>query len=128
VGRRIDCLRPKVATAHAALGGAGLRDRPVCFPRSFLMKCNTKTMFSVAVGLFAAAVFAYFAIPAAKAVILGSVPLLFALVCPISMLLMMKAMHGNQQANGGTAEAEKTDSAPAQPGAGQVAQVRATQR
>lgn len=91
------------------------------------MKCNTKTMFSVAVGLFAAAAFAYFAIPAAKELILASVPLLFALVCPISMLLMMKGMHGNQQAHC-KAGAEKDDSHQAQPVPSQITGARATQR
>ena len=79
------------------------------------MKCNMKTMFSVAVGLFAAAAFAYFAIPAARELIAASVPLLFALVCPISMLLMMKAMHGNEQAKGGSAETPKTGAPEVQP-------------
>lgn len=92
------------------------------------MKCNAKTMFSVAAGLFAAAAFAYVAIPAAKELILASVPLLFALVCPVSMLLMMKGMHGSQQAQGGKAEPERHEGHQARTAAGQIADARATQR
>lgn len=38
---------------------------------------------------------AYFAFPAAQALILASAPLLLALACPISMLLMMVSMRGS---------------------------------
>lgn len=85
------------------------------------MKCNSRTMFSVAAGLLGAAAIAYFAVPAAQAFILASLPVLIALVCPLSMLVMMKVMHGAHQGTGGTAEAA-SDAAPAgqqQPGIAQ---------
>ncbi len=61
------------------------------------MKCNSRTMLATALALGLTAVFAYFAFPAARAFIVGSAPVLIALVCPVSMLLMMKAMNGSQK-------------------------------
>lgn len=60
------------------------------------MNCDFKTMIKIAVGLGAALAAAYFAVPAAHALILASAPLLLALVCPIAMILMMKGMNGSK--------------------------------
>ena len=56
------------------------------------MKCSPKTMLIVALSLALAGLVAYFAFPAAQALILASAPLLVALICPVSMLMMMWAM------------------------------------
>lgn len=65
------------------------------------MKCNFKTMLSVAIGLAAAFGFAYFAVPGAREFIRAASPVLLFLLCPLSMLLMMGSMRGGNQ---GTAE------------------------
>lgn len=59
------------------------------------MKCSPKTMLTVALSLALAGLVAYFAFPAAQALILAYAPLLVALICPISMLAMMWTMRGN---------------------------------
>jgi hypothetical protein len=59
------------------------------------MKCNPKTMLSVALALGLVGFAAYFAFPAAQTLILASAPLLVALICPISMLAMMWFMKGS---------------------------------
>ena len=61
------------------------------------MKCNSRTMLTVGLALGLAGTFAYFTIPAAQAFLLASAPLLVALICPISMLFMMKAMNGSKK-------------------------------
>lgn len=57
------------------------------------MKCNLKVMLSVAAVMAAAAGFAYLTFEEARAAILASLPILAVLLCPISMLVMMKMMH-----------------------------------
>jgi hypothetical protein len=70
------------------------------------MKCNLKVMLSVAATMAAAAGFAYLTFEEARAAILASLPLLAVLLCPISMLVMMKLMHsggdGAQRSTGST--------------------------
>lgn len=61
------------------------------------MKCS-KTMLYVAGALAAAAAGAYFALPEVRSWLAASLPLLVALVCPISMLVMMRSMHGGATA------------------------------
>ena len=61
------------------------------------MKCDPKTMVKAAVALGAAIAAAYFAFPAARALILASAPILLALVCPVAMLVMMYSMKGGQR-------------------------------
>jgi hypothetical protein len=72
------------------------------------MKCNLKVMLSVAAAMAAAAGFAYLTFEEARAAILASLPILAVLLCPISMLVMMKMMH-----SGGGADQCSTD--PAKP-------------
>lgn len=78
------------------------------------MKCNSKTMLSVALALGLAGVIAYFAFPAAQALIVASAPLLLALICPISMLVMMWAMKtpSKEQASERARESTRAASAP----------------
>jgi hypothetical protein len=61
------------------------------------MRCNSRTMLTVGLAMGLAAAIAYFTLPAAQAFILASAPVLLALICPISMLFMMKAMHGSKK-------------------------------
>lgn len=61
------------------------------------MKCSFKTMMSVGGAMFLAAGLAYFAFEEARAAILASLPFLLVLLCPISMLVMMKFMHSGGQ-------------------------------
>lgn len=60
------------------------------------MACNTKTL--VKVGLAAGAVLAvaYLALPQLRPLISSSSPVLLFLLCPLSMMLMMRGMHGGQ--------------------------------
>ena len=61
------------------------------------MKCNPKSMLIAALALGLVATVAYFTFPAAKAFILASTPLLVALICPVSMLVMMKTKNGGNK-------------------------------
>ena len=83
------------------------------------MKCDTNTMLKTAAGLAIALAVAYLTVPAAHAFILAGTPILVALICPVSMLFMMKAMHskGNDpgtQADGCKAVAGPNAAAPGQ--------------
>lgn len=57
------------------------------------MKCNLKVMLSVAAAMAAVVGFAYLTLEEARTAILASLPILAVLLCPISMLVMMKLMH-----------------------------------
>lgn len=73
------------------------------------MKCDTNTMLKTAAGLAAVAGVIYFAVPAAQAFVLASAPILIALICPISMLIMMKMMNSKGAEGCGTvSEASKS--------------------
>ncbi|TBR72410.1 MAG: DUF2933 domain-containing protein [Burkholderiaceae bacterium] len=61
------------------------------------MKCDSKMMVKMAVGLGVGLAVAYFALPAAHAFILASAPFLVALICPAAMLFMMKSMNDNKK-------------------------------
>ena len=63
------------------------------------MKCSLKTMLSVAGVAFVAAGAAFLAFEEARTAIVASLPFLLVLLCPLSMLFMMKALHtaGAQQ-------------------------------
>jgi hypothetical protein len=62
------------------------------------MKCNFKLMLSVGLVMALGAAFAYLAFEDARVAIVASLPVLAALLCPISMLVMMKFMHSSGQA------------------------------
>lgn len=67
------------------------------------MKCDTNTMLKTAAGLAVVAGVIYFTVPAAQAFVLASAPILIALICPISMLIMMKMMNTKGAEGYGTA-------------------------
>lgn len=77
------------------------------------MMCNTKTMLKVGLGLLVGAVIAYIALPEFRSWILAASPTLLFLLCPLSMLLCMKMMHGQQGQSCGKASTDKTEPAPA---------------
>lgn len=64
------------------------------------MKCNSKTLLWLAAGALLAAGIAYVTIDGAHAAIAASFPFLLFLLCPLSMLFMMKAMHAPGSAQG----------------------------
>lgn len=64
------------------------------------MKCDSRTMIKIAVGLGAAVAIAYVAWPAARAFILASAPILLALSCPLAMVFMMKGMNSGKTEDG----------------------------
>ena len=53
------------------------------------MKCNLKSMATLAAALLSVLAAAYIAFPAAQTFILASAPLLVALICPAMMVVMM---------------------------------------
>lgn len=71
------------------------------------MHCSLKTMAKLAVGLGAILAVAYFALPDARAWLLASAPVLLALVCPLSMIVMMFMMKGKDKAADGKDERAK---------------------
>jgi hypothetical protein len=56
--------------------------------------CSLKTMLKVAAAMFAVIGIAYFALPDARTWMIAALPTLSFLICPISMLLCMKMMNG----------------------------------
>lgn len=63
------------------------------------MKCDSKTILKAAAGVGIALAIAYFTLPAARAFILAIAPIMLVLVCPLSMLFMMKAMNDGSKRN-----------------------------
>ena len=63
------------------------------------MNCSTNTMLKVAAGIGITLGVAYFAFPAAQTMILAYAPFLLALICPISMGVMMLMMKGKGESN-----------------------------
>lgn len=57
------------------------------------MKCDTKTMLKVGLAVGASLAIAYFTMPDAQQLIEAASPFLLFLVCPLSMVLMMKSMN-----------------------------------
>ncbi len=57
------------------------------------MKCDTKTMLTVGLAVGASLAIAYFTLPAAQQLIAAASPFFLFLVCPLSMMLMMKSMN-----------------------------------
>lgn len=59
------------------------------------MKC-TKTMVVTGVALLAALALAYMALPQFRTLVVSAGPYLLFLLCPLSMLFMMKGMHSSK--------------------------------
>ena len=79
------------------------------------MHCNAKTMLKAGAGLGLLAVLGYFTLPQFRAFIVASLPLLLTLLCPLSMIFMMKGMNSRHPAQG-----VKPESAPAPQPAGGI--------
>lgn len=56
------------------------------------MKCDTRMMIKTGIGIATVLAIAYFTLPAARALVTASAPILLALICPLSMIFMMKGM------------------------------------
>lgn len=59
------------------------------------MKC-TKSMLTIGAGLFAVLAIAYVALPQFHTFVLSVAPFLLFLICPLSMMFMMKGMNSHQ--------------------------------
>lgn len=73
------------------------------------MKCNARVMFYVAAAMVAAAGSAYFMFEGARATIIASLPLLAVLLCPLSMLFMMKMMNSDDRSCSSAGRAQPAD-------------------
>jgi hypothetical protein len=74
------------------------------------MKCNYKVMLSVALAMLLGTGFAYLTFEDARVGILASLPILAALLCPISLLIMMKFMHSSGQSQARASQASEAAS------------------
>lgn len=72
------------------------------------MKCNMKTIMKIGAGIIVLLAVAYAALPQVRPMIAGAFPLLLVLVCPLSMLLMMKGMHSDRQPASATPQTPRT--------------------
>ena len=70
------------------------------------MKC-TKHMLAIGGTLFAAGLIAYIELPQFHAWIASAAPLLILLLCPLSMMFMMKGMHSNNEPTAASPDAQK---------------------
>lgn len=77
------------------------------------MMCNTKTMLKVGLGMLLFAVIAYLALPEFRGWILAASPTLLFLLCPISILMCMKMMHGQNGQSCGRTPADAKEHPPA---------------
>ncbi len=68
------------------------------------MKCNMKTTVKIGAALIVLLAIAYAALPQIRPLVASASPFLLVLLCPLSMLLMMKSMQPNQQQSSVTAE------------------------
>jgi hypothetical protein len=75
------------------------------------MKCNLKTMATLAAALLAVLGVAYFAFPAVQTFIVASAPILLTLICPVMMIGMMWTMRS--KGTGATEAAPKAEVSPA---------------
>lgn len=87
------------------------------------MKCNFRVMLSVAVAMAVGVAAAFFLFEGARGAVLASVPILAALLCPISLLIVMKMMMqtSDQPQESATKPASVTTSLPAGKGLSQEA-------
>ncbi len=64
------------------------------------MKCNARSTLFILAGLGAAVAVAYAAFPQIRGPLLSASPFLFLLLCPLSMMFMMKGMNSKQDPTG----------------------------
>jgi hypothetical protein len=78
------------------------------------MMCSMKTMLKVGIGMLLVTGLAYLALPEFRAWIIAASPTLLLLICPISMLVCMKMMQGqNGQSCQSPASDEKVNASAA---------------
>ncbi len=63
------------------------------------MKCDMKTMVKVGLTVGSLLAIAYFTLPAARVLISASAPFFLFLICPLTMLFMMKSMSSCHREN-----------------------------
>ncbi|KWE60391.1 hypothetical protein WM16_30480 [Burkholderia ubonensis] len=63
------------------------------------MKCNLKTMVTIALVLVAAIAIGYWALPQSRSVLATLAVIAGAFICPLSMLFMMRGMHSHTDAH-----------------------------
>lgn len=73
------------------------------------MKCDMKTMVKVGLAVSILLAIAYVTLPAARAFISAATPFLLFLICPLSMLFMMKSMKSCDKGNEVKAEKIQLD-------------------
>ena len=73
------------------------------------MKCDTKTMVKVGLAVGILLAIAYITLPAARVFISAATPFLLFLICPLSMLFMMKSMNSCHKENEVKAEKIQLD-------------------
>jgi hypothetical protein len=76
------------------------------------MMCSMKTMLKVGLGMLLITGLAYLAMPEFRAWIVAASPTLLFLICPISMLVCMKMMHGQNGQSCGKSASDNKDEAP----------------
>ncbi|MEO8124425.1 MAG: DUF2933 domain-containing protein [Burkholderiales bacterium] len=59
------------------------------------MQCNLKSMLSLTAAILAVMATAYGVFPQSQTLILANVPILLALICPVTMIAMMLAMRAH---------------------------------
>lgn len=78
------------------------------------MHCNVKTMIKIAAALGGVLAAAYLAVPEARELVAASAPVLLALICPISMVIMMLMMRKSGGAERSAPAEPPHDAAPEQ--------------
>jgi hypothetical protein len=76
------------------------------------MKCDTRMMIKTGVGIAAVLAIAYATLPAARELVTASAPILLALICPLSMIFMMKGMSSCSKQQDAKAENPEAISLP----------------
>lgn len=75
------------------------------------MKCNPKSMVTLAAALLAVLAVSYFAFPAAQGFIVASAPILLTLICPV-MMLTMRGRDGGAAASAPKIDISRTHKTP----------------
>lgn len=88
-----------------------------------MMHCNVKVMAKVAAVLAGGFGVAWFTFPQFRELMVASAPLLFVLLCPLSMVAMMFMMRGQDGQNTCSAPAKPERKAEAQPEVAPAARV-----
>ncbi|TAL55697.1 DUF2933 domain-containing protein [Pandoraea sp.] len=78
------------------------------------MNCNRKTLINLILLMAAGLAVVYFALPQFHAFIIGAAPILLGLLCPLSMLFMMRGMSSHGATRGEASDVEQVTKSPSQ--------------